>query len=97
MALEWTLTAGVGLMIGISLGVLVQLRYIVQMDNKLEHLLQRMARIELRTEREVLTALKKRTVRVKARSVKKVKRKPKRKVKKKPKKKAKRTTKRRRR
>lgn len=80
MALEWTLSAAVGLMVGISLGVLVELRYIVQMDRKIEHLIERVARIELRTEHEVLTALKKRSKKVRSRPVKRTKKKAKRKT-----------------
>jgi hypothetical protein len=70
MALEWTLTAAVGLMVGISLGVLVELRYVVLMDKKIEHIIERIARIELRTEQEVLASLKKRTAKVTARPAK---------------------------
>jgi hypothetical protein len=70
MTLEWTLTAAVGLMVGISLGVLVQLRYVVLMDKKIEHIIERIARIELRTEQEVVASLKKRTAKVRARPVK---------------------------
>lgn len=67
MVLEWTLTVGVGLMLGISIGVLIQLRYVVLMDKKIEHILERVARIELRTEQEVLADLKKRAEKVKGR------------------------------
>jgi hypothetical protein len=67
MVLEWTLTVGVGLMLGISIGVLIQLRYVVLMDKKIEHILERFARIELRTEQEVLADLKKRAEKVKGR------------------------------
>ena len=59
MALEWTLTAGVGLMVGISVGILIALKYIVNMDRKLGHMLEKIARIELRTEHEVLKVLNK--------------------------------------
>jgi len=56
--MEWALTAAVGLMVGISLGVLVELRYVVLMDRKIEHILARVSRVESRTEREVLSAMK---------------------------------------
>lgn len=59
MAFEWTLPAAVGLMVGISVGILVELKYIVRLDRKMEHLLERVARIELRTEHELLAAVKK--------------------------------------
>jgi hypothetical protein len=56
--MEWALTAAVGLMVGISLGVLVELRYVVLMDRKIEHILARVSRVEARTEHEVLSAMK---------------------------------------
>lgn len=84
MAMEWTLTAAVGLMVGISVGVLIQLKYVVMMDKKLEHVLQRVARIELRTEQELLRATKgRRTGSRPVRKAKKVKKKSRRKAKKK--------------
>jgi hypothetical protein len=59
MALEWTLPAAVGLMVGISVGVLIELKYIIKMDKKIEHLIDKVSRIELRTEHELLAKLKK--------------------------------------
>ena len=58
MALDWTLTAAVGLMVGISVGILIELKYVVKMDRKITHLLERVARIELRTEHELLKAIR---------------------------------------
>lgn len=59
MVLEWTMPAAVGLMVGISVGILVELKYIINIDRKLEHIIERVSRIELRTERELLKGLKK--------------------------------------
>lgn len=59
MALEWTLPAAVGLMVGISVGVLIELKYIIRMDKKIEQLIDKVARIELRTEHELLANIKK--------------------------------------
>ncbi|MDD5182200.1 MAG: hypothetical protein PHC66_03450 [Candidatus Nanoarchaeia archaeon] len=59
MVLEWTMPAAVGLMVGISVGVLIEMKYIIGMDRKIEHLIEKVARIELRTEHELLSALKK--------------------------------------
>jgi hypothetical protein len=53
MVTEWALTAAVGLMVGISFGVLIELKYIVNLDRKIERILERVEREELRTERAV--------------------------------------------
>lgn len=95
MTLEWTLPAAVGLMVGISLGVLIELRYVVVMDRKIERMLKKVGRIELRTERELLGRMrrakpKSRAKKVKSRARKSKKRTTKRRT-------AKRTTKKRRR
>ena len=63
MALEWTLPAAVGLMVGISVGILIELKYVIQMDRKIEHLIERVARIELRTEHELVAGFKKKKAR----------------------------------
>ena len=51
MTLEWTITAGVGLMVGISVGILIQLRYVVLMDRKI-------ARVESHIEKIATAILK---------------------------------------
>ena len=58
MVMEWTLTAAVGLMVGISFGILIELKYIIDLDKKLEHLINRVEREELKTEREVESVIK---------------------------------------
>jgi hypothetical protein len=62
MVLEWTMPVAVGLMVGISVGVLIELKYIINMDRKIEHLIERLARVELRTEHELLAATKKKRI-----------------------------------
>jgi len=57
--MEWTLTAAVGLMVGVSFGILIELKYIIELDRKLERLLNRVEREELKTEREVGSLIRK--------------------------------------
>lgn len=59
MTLDWTLSAAVGLMVGLSFGVLLELRYLIQLDVKIERLIEKVERIELRLEREMLHKLHK--------------------------------------
>ncbi len=51
---EWTVIVGVGLLIGISFGILLQFRYIVELDMKIEKLVEKLERMEER-ELKVLT------------------------------------------
>jgi uncharacterized membrane-anchored protein YhcB (DUF1043 family) len=60
MVMEWTLTAAVGLMVGISFGILLELKYIIDIDRKMEHLMNRLEKEELKTEREVESVIKRR-------------------------------------
>ena len=55
--ISWTLTAGVGLAVGVAFGILVELRYVVLMDRKIERLLEKIKAMELR-ELEKLNARK---------------------------------------
>ena len=58
MVMEWTLTAAVGLMVGVSFGILIELKYIIELDKKIERVLRHVEREELKTEREVSALLK---------------------------------------
>jgi len=58
MVVEWTLTAAVGLMVGISFGILLELKYIVDLDRKLEKLINKIEREEVLTEHEVKSLVK---------------------------------------
>ncbi len=55
---EWTIIVGVGLLIGISFGILLQFRYIVELDMKIEKLIEKLERME---EREIELLKKKKT------------------------------------
>ena len=57
---EWTVIVGVGLLIGISFGILLQFRYIVELDQKIERLIEKLERMESR-EIEILAKKKKTT------------------------------------
>ena len=58
--ISWTLTAAVGLMVGVSFGILLELKYIINIDRKMEHLINRLEKEELKTEREVESVIKRR-------------------------------------
>ena len=60
MDITWTLTAAVGLMVGVSFGILLELKYIINIDQKMEHLMNRLEKEELKTEREVESVIKRR-------------------------------------
>lgn len=57
---EWTLTAAVGLMVGISFGILIELKYVIDLDKKIERILRYVEREESKIEKEVETAILKR-------------------------------------
>lgn len=97
MVLEWTVTAGVGLMVGVAFGILLELRYVVRMDRKLEKILRRIERLARDNEEDIDTILarvrkKRNSIARKAKKTKKKSKKKKskkKKTKKKPKKKSK--------
>jgi hypothetical protein len=57
---DWVLNAAVGLMIGFMLGAIVGLKYIIEMDRKIERLLAKVERLELKTEKEIESKIVKR-------------------------------------
>lgn len=57
--ITWTLTAAVGLMVGISFGILIELKYIIGLDKKIERIMNHVEREESKTEREVESIIKK--------------------------------------
>ncbi len=60
---EWTIVVGVGLLIGISFGILLQFRYIIELDMKIERLIEKLERMEQKELEDLEKKKKKRTTR----------------------------------
>ena len=43
---EWMSVIGLGLIIGISFGILLEFRYLIEMDMKLERIIEKVERLE---------------------------------------------------
>lgn len=58
---EWIINAAVGLMLGVLLGIVIGLKHIIQLDKKIELLLEKLHRIDIKTEHEVESLIKKKS------------------------------------
>ena len=55
---EWIINAAVGLMLGVLLGIVIGLKHIITLDRKIELLLEKLHRLDVRTEHEVASLIK---------------------------------------
>ena len=68
---EWIINAAVGLMLGVLLGIVIGLKHIIMLDRKIELLLEKLHRIDVKTEHEVASIIKRKQTKRKTKKKKK--------------------------